>query len=238
MMILRSFLLLFSGLLAAFSPITSAKVGSEAIKSSVSLFMAKHIALVEEDYGGNVRIEFTISQLDSRLTMQSCPQPLTVKLKSQNTIGRINVRVSCQEKNVWSLYVPVEVDLFRPVVAAVMPVAKGTQLGHSQLEMREMNVGKLNGTYYTDISTVIGMQAKRNIRADKPIIAGYLEPPLMVKKGDSVQMTAQSGGLMVRIPGIALSDGQQGQQISVRNSQSNRVVEAKVSSHGQVIIAM
>ena len=237
-MIVRSFLLLFTGLIIAISPVASAAVSSEAIKSRVSHFMAEHIALVAEDYGNNVRIDFTINQLDPRLTMKNCPQALSAELKSQNTIGRINIRISCQQKNLWSLYVPVEVDLFRPIVTTVMPVAKGTLLTQSQLEMREMDISQLSGTYFTDINAVIGMQAKRPLRADKPIIAGYLEPPLMIKKGESVQMTAQSRGLMVRIPGIALSDGHHGEQIRVRNSQSNRVVEARVSSHGQVTIPM
>ncbi|NEP50997.1 MAG: flagellar basal body P-ring formation protein FlgA, partial [Moorea sp. SIO3C2] len=53
----------------------------------------------------------------------------------------------------------------------------------------------------------------------------YLEQPLLIKRGDSVVVTARTGTLTVKMPGTALMDGHRGEQISVRNKQSNRVVD-------------
>ncbi len=238
MMIVRSFFILFSTLTCLLSGAAYGDVDAEEIKAQVSLFMDQHIALLAEDYGDAVRIEYTVNSLDSRLSMKDCPDTLETELKSRSNIGRVNIRVSCNELNPWSLYVPVDVDLYRPVVTTISPIAKGEMLTRGELEMREMDISQLNGSYFTVMEEVTGMQAKRPIRADKPVIANYLEPPLLIKKGEQVQMTARSGGLIVKIAGIALMDGHKGQQISVRNNQSKRVVEARVSGPGQVSIQL
>ena len=238
MMIVRSFFILFSALICLYTGFSYGDVGADDIKARVSLFMDEHIALLAEDYGDTVRIEYSVNSLDSRLAMKDCPDELKTELKSRNNIGRVNIRISCNEQNPWSLYVPVDVDLFRPIVTTISPIGKGEVLSRYELEMREMDISQLNGAYYTDMDEVLGMQAKRPIRADKPVIANYLEPPLLIKKGEQVQMTARSGGLVVKIAGVALMDGHKGQQISVRNNQSKRVVEARVSGPGQVAIAL
>ena len=60
----------------------------------------------------------------------------------------------------------------------------------------------------------------------------------MIKRGESVVMTAKSGALQVRIQATALTDGHAGEQISVRNKQSKRVVEARVIGPGKVSVVM
>ncbi|ARN73066.1 flagellar basal body P-ring formation chaperone FlgA [Oceanicoccus sagamiensis] len=237
-MIVRSFFIIFSALICLFNSMAYGDIGADDIKARVNVFMDDHIALLAEDYGDNVRIEYSINNLDSRLAMKDCPDELETELKSRNNIGRVNIRVSCNEQNPWSLYVPVEVDLYRPIVTTLIPVAKGEIISRSVLEMREMDISRLNGTYFTQMDDVTGMQAKRPLRADKPVTANYLEPPLLIRKGEQVQMTARSGGLVVKIAGVALTDGHKGEQISVRNNQSKRVVEARVSGPGQVAIQL
>jgi flagella basal body P-ring formation protein FlgA len=220
------------------SQTATAAMSSSDIKSTVDQFMQQHIARLSSSYGDTVRIEFQIKSLDPRLSLADCGAPLDTELTSQNSIGRVNIKVSCLQQQRWSIYVPVEIDLFRPVVATVLPVARGEQLTAGHLELREMNISNINGSYFVDPAEVIGMQAKRVLSADQAVVAQYIELPVVVKKGESVLMTAQTSGLVVKIPAIALSDGRIGQQISVRNKQSKRVVEARVSAPGQVTVTM
>lgn len=234
----RSFLLLFSVLLSLYSLQAASATDSKAILSRADQFLLKHVAELEGFYDDATRIEFHISPLDSRLAMADCPKPLDAKLKSQNTIGNINLKISCPEGRPWSLYVQAKVSLYRSVVTSVMPIAKGTIINDGHLEMREVDTSKLNGSYFISFDEVINMQASRNLRADKVIVAYHLSLPIVIKKGDAVLMTAQGKGLLVKIPGQALMDGRKGQQISVRNNQSKRTVEAKVSGPGQVMITM
>lgn len=238
MMIVRSFLLLFSVVPVFFGVAAHAGTNSEQIFASVSAFMTDYHRQLSKQYGDAARIEYDISKIDPRLTMAHCPEPLVVKLKSLTQIGRVNAKVSCEETSHWSVYVPIHIKLFRQVVVAAVPMDRGTLLTETMLQLREMDVSRLRGTYYTRLEDVAGMQTRRSISPDIPLTSQQIEQPIMIRRGEAVQVTANSGGLEVKIAGIALMDGRVGQQISVRNRQSKRVIEAKVVAPGQVIVPM
>lgn len=222
----------------AVSTTTYAAVDAGMIIAAANDFLARHSADLEQQYGNSVRIETSVDRVDNRLQMADCDQPIAATLKSTRTIGRINIQVSCEGANRWTLYVPAEVKLFRPVVVLAGPVARGTALSADDLELRDMDISRLNGSYFTDPGEVVGLVARRLLAADRPLTAAWLKPPIVVHKGDAVILTATGGGLTVKMPGIALADGETGQQISVRNAQSNRVVEAEVTGPGQVQVPM
>lgn len=237
-MLTRGLLILLFGLVCLASQAVVASVSSDDIVTAIQPFMDRHTEQLTSDHGGQSRIDYEIRSLDSRLALAACATPLVIENKSAGTIGRINLKVSCEAQARWSIYVPVEVSLFKLVVISAIPVAKGDTLDSGHLDLREMNVSRLNGTYYSDFADVVGMQARRPLKADRPVIAQHIEPPVIIKRGESVLMTATSSGLVVKIPGIALKNGRKGQQISVRNKQSNRIVEAIVKAPGQVSVTM
>lgn len=237
-MILRSFLVAISLMLLASGQFVAASVGNEEIERTVSQFMTDYITRLSSNYGDDVKIDYEISAIDPRLSMADCGSPLSTTVKSQHSVGKINVQVSCTAKRRWSLYIPVNVNLYRPVVAVVTPVARGVRLAEQHLELREVDVSRLNGSYFVEVDQVLGMEAKRPLPADKILKSSHLQRPLLIRRGETVVMTAESGPLSVKITGEALADGHLGQQISVRNSQSKRVVDAKVSAYGQVTIVM
>lgn len=237
-MIVRSFLLLFSSLLATFSQSSQASIRTEQIYAAVKTFLSSHQQHLLTQYGSSVRVDYEISRLDPRLSMADCAQPLTAVLQSNSKIGRINIKVSCEKGSPWSLYVPAHVKLYRAVVVTTAPVARLTALSKSLLELRELDVSTLRGSYFTDIKRVIGMQAKRALLPDVPVTANQIEPPIIVKKGEMVLITANSGSLIVKTPAKALMDGRLGQQISVQNRRSKRIVDATVVAPGRVEVPM
>lgn len=242
-MIVRSFLTQFHRLLLiagmSHASLSFGTVDAEQIAAAATAFLEQHSRQLSQQYGEQTRIDYRLLGLDNRLSMAACNQPLATELKSLRAIGRINIQVRCDSPQTqWTLYVPAEIQMLRPVVTLSRPVGRNVPLAASDLELREMDVSLLMGTYYTDIDEVIGMEARRQLRADQVVTAEQLQPPVVIHKGDEVILTANSSGLTVKMPGIALRDGQQGQQISVRNSQSNRIVEAEVIGPGQVEVAM
>lgn len=235
---LRNFLVLFSGICTLFSNLGNAAINSQHIESRVAQFLEAQRPELHTQYGPQAGITFSINALDPRLSMADCPQALHIEQKSDKSIGRINLKVSCQSSVRWSIYVPVDIQVTIPVVTAISPVARGEQLSGAMLQLQTRNISRINGTYYTRIKDIEGMQAKRPLKPNQPIFAAQLQPPLVIKKGESVLVSANSGPLSVKITGVALMDGYMGQQISVRNSKSKRVVEGKVIAPGQVQVAM
>lgn len=241
-MIVRSFLILLRLILLPVAVLAcdaaQGAVGPGQIKAAADRFLAGYSRQLQKRYGGNTRVTYSIDRLDNRLSMADCPVALTAQRNSIRKVGRINVQVQCDSKVRWTLYVPAEIKLFRRVVTLVGPVSRGQALTAGDLELREVDTARLTGEYFTDIDAAVGMVARRLLRADRPLLAANLKPALMVHKGDAVILTANSGGLTVKMPGVALRDGGEGEQISVRNTQSKRVVEGRVVAPGQVEVPM
>ena len=238
LMKVRHFLQRFNCLILLISCGAYGNTTANDVRLAVNTYLSAHSEQLLTRYGKDVRVEFRIGHLDSRLRMANCNIPLEAQPNSPDSVGRVNIKVSCKGTTPWSIYVPSHVDLYRPVVMPIMPLARGTKLSDAHVELREINIAKLKGSYYTRIEDVIGMEAKRQIKPDKALSSRHLQPPVMILKGEVVFMTASSGALRVKIPGIALSDGRKGQQISIRNRQSKRIVEAKVMGPGQVAVVM
>ncbi|NQD96748.1 flagellar basal body P-ring formation protein FlgA, partial [Pseudomonas sp. CrR25] len=78
----------------------------------------------------------------------------------------------------------------------------------------------------------------RPLLPDQVVAPVYVEQAEVVRRGDQVVIRARSLTINVRMPGEALSDGAIGQQISVRNQGSQRVIKARVTGPGQVEVAM
>lgn len=237
-MILRSFLTLLIAVITIMSPYGHAAVTSQEIQASSEAFLSKYIADIQSSYPNASRIEYHVKSLDSRLSMANCPNALDVTLKSATRIGNISLKVSCLGQYPWSIYVPAEVKLYAPAATSLITLARGTIIRREQLQLQETDISRLSSAYYSSLQQVIGMQVKRPIQPNAVITAGQLSKPLMVKRGESVMMTAQSGSLVVKIPGVAMRDGHEGEQIRVRNSKSKRIVDATVSGPGQVSVIM
>jgi flagella basal body P-ring formation protein FlgA len=237
-MILRSFLSIISLTTALFWQPSYASVDVNEIQLSAQSSLDAHHEQLLKQYGENVRIEASLGNIDPRLSLADCAEPLESTINGRATTGRINIKVSCPTGPRWSIFVPGKINLYREVITVLSPVNRGNTLSSAQLSLQEMNISLIHGQYFTQMDAVNGMQVKRTLRPGQPILASQLEPPIVIKKGDSVVVTASSGTLDVKSPGIALMDGRKGQQISVKNRRSKRVVETRVTGPGQVAVTM
>ncbi|MDF3194440.1 MAG: flagella basal body P-ring formation protein FlgA [Gammaproteobacteria bacterium HGW-Gammaproteobacteria-13] len=185
------------------------------------------------------RHEIQINRLDPRLRLPLCPQPLTTTLESPaEPIGRVTLRVRCDGDAPWTVFVPGQVRLYREVVIASRPLKRDNLLTDMDVVLAERDVGLLNQGYLTALKQAIGKKLTRPLLPDQVLAPIHVQAAEAIRKGDQVVISARSGGISVRMPGEALSDGTIGKQISVRNQRSNRVIRARVVGPGQVEVAM
>ena len=133
---------------------------------------------------------------------------------------------------------PVDVAVYRPVVVAARPLARGEVLTEADLLSSELDVTRLHGAYLTDIASAIGQEVKRPLAAQAVLSQPALQAPLLVRRGEAVSIRAGGAALSVHMNGVAMTDGRLGQPIRVRNSASNRIVDAKVVGPGATEVAM
>ena len=225
-------------LAAQFGCIAQAATTADDIYAVASTFVAEYQAELKKQYGPSTRIETQINPLDPRLALAECPVPLSSKMKAGGSNSRINLKVSCDQGKRWSVYVPVTISTYQQVITSLRPIPRGTTVQSTDLKLREVNTSRLQGSYFTDTSPLIGMVSKQMINSGSIILDHHVVPPVLIKKGDSVLVTAKTSGLLVKMPGIALTDGRKGDQIRVKNKQSQRTIDARVIGPGQVKVLM
>lgn len=185
------------------------------------------------------RYEINVNPLDPRLRLAACDSDLTQSLESPaQPVGRVTVRVSCPGSAPWTLFVPAQVHLLLPVVVSTRPLDRETIIGADDITLIEQDIGPLSRGYLTSPELVIGRKMTRALRAGQPLTPALLQVAESIKRGDQVVISARSGAINVRMPGEALSGGTLGQQISVRNLGSQRVIKARVMGPGQVEVEM
>jgi flagella basal body P-ring formation protein FlgA len=185
------------------------------------------------------RHEIQINRLDPRLRLPLCDQDLSTSLESPaQPIGRVTLRVRCDGSSPWTVFVPGQVRLYREVVTAIRPLKRDNVVTEMDVSLAERDVGLLNQGYLTSLQQAIGKKLTRPLLPDQVLAPVHVQQAEVIRKGDQVVISARSGGISVRMPGEALSDGALGKQISVRNQRSKRVVKARVTGPGQVEVAM
>src|SRR5690606_19977912 len=102
------------------------------------------------------------------------------------------------------------------------------------IELQRINIANARRGYYNRPSEVIGMAAKRRIRAGQTITPALLEQAMAVKRGQPVKIVASQDGIEASTSGEALSDGLPDEIIRVRNVRSGKVIDAKVVEEGVV----
>lgn len=185
------------------------------------------------------RHEVRVNRLDPRLRLPLCDQPLTTTLESPaQPLGRVTTRVRCDGSAPWTVFVPAEVRLYRPVVVLTRPLKRMSVVKAADLSLVERDIGQLGQNFLTDPTQAIGKKLTRQLGSGQILLSTHLQVAEVIRRGDQVVISARGSTVNVRMPGEALTDGAPGQQINVRNLRSQRVVRARVIGPGQVEVAL
>ncbi len=235
-MIHRAFLLALALPLAA--PAHAAKWQShEALKQQVHSFIEQQLQAERMQPLSPERFQIHVNNLDGRLRLAECEDKLELAVTSPPPIGhQVTTRVSCIGETPWTIYLPVRIDLFAEVSVASRNLERGQVITEADVEVRLMNIAQAGNGFTEDTERLVGMTLKRPLRAGETLRLSHLQPTKVVARGDKVVVEARSNGLTVVAEGSALAAGHVGEQIRVRNLQSNRVVSATVVAAGRVEI--
>lgn len=122
-----------------------------------------------------------------------------------------------------------------PVLA--QPLARGAIIREDGIIEKDFKRSPAGFDYITDRGMLIGMAAKRPLRAGVPLRISDIQQPDIVKKGDLVTVAFEAPGLSLSIRGKALEDGKYGQAVRVMNTQTNRTFEGVALAAGYVLVS-
>ncbi|MDR1482564.1 MAG: flagellar basal body P-ring formation chaperone FlgA [Synergistaceae bacterium] len=151
------------------------------------------------------------------------PGARSVALKLTGDDGR---RVKRQVKLRW----------FQPVVYSVNAIQRGSEADLADLRMRIDEIGMI-GTYVWLPEQIAGAELRQSIGVGRPITAGDVNRPDLVKPGSSVTLMARVNGLGIEAHGIAMQRGGIGDVIKVKNLSSKKILSGKIIDAGLVLIS-
>lgn len=240
----RLFFTCFHVLIACVLPVMEVVASGDAIedpqalRAQVESFL--HKTLRSEYLGTKPEdTQITVSKMDPRLRLPKCAEPIHQEIASSRPYGsNLSVKVTCDGNRSWAVYVPARVETYAEVAVLARSLERGTILTAADVTTARMNVAQAGTGQIRDADQAVGMELRRRLQAGEALRLTHLKSPQVVKKGERVVLEAGSGVISVVTSGTALANGQVGDQIRVRNENSNRVIDAEVIGPGKVRVVM
>ncbi|MGO1297183.1 MAG: flagellar basal body P-ring formation chaperone FlgA [Vibrio sp.] len=179
------------------------------------------------------KVNAVAADIDRRVYATQCPRPLHTSSSSHNgSASHITVLVECAADN-WKLYVPVKLTLRVPMVTAATSLARGQIITSQNISISMEDMLRFRRQGFTVPDMLFGAKLKRSLQIGDVITQNDV---CIICRNDTVIIHAGSGGMSITTKGTALSDGILGEQIKVKNNKSNRIIDAKVSGVGKVLV--
>ncbi|NMD52046.1 flagellar basal body P-ring formation protein FlgA [Shewanella sp. DNRA4] len=227
--------------LSIFAFFLSTAAKAEPVIPSVSAISELAKALINEKIAvpANAKVDINPQTVDNRMLPAQCTSPIRVELASEREISRNNtIKVSCDTPDLaypWQIFMSVRVDILFPVVVATETLAPGELISPSQVEIRYVDQNSLRGMQFSDTNQLTGVRVKRRVAKNYPIFANNL---CFVCKNDTVSIYVRSNNFVLKTVGEALQDGNIGDQIRIKNSSSNKELDAIITAIGEVEVRM
>lgn len=227
-------LLLVAGLLPG---VVHAAEAEEQIDQALERHFTQAVASETEAQGWQgARFSHTSTPLNSTANLPACKQAVAVSRVDDNPslLARQRLEISCPDQPGWTVTASSQVSIFLPAVFSSRAIERGQTISAEQLTLQELDIGKAQRGFFDDIDDVVGMGAKRRIRANQALSPGLLAMPLLVRRGQQVKILASHDGIEASTMGEALENGRRKAVIRVRNLSSGKTIEAKVLDTGIV----
>lgn len=198
-------------------------------------------SLLAEIYGveaRDLRLKFATTD-EELLSMSEHGRRVIVRPTSSRSSARASaeVRVLSGERTIASGTVSAEVEVRRRVLVAGGDVDRGDTLRGSMVREVEMWVTP-GGGEATRLEQAVGMTMQTKLREGDVVRAGDLESPVVVQRGDLVDVIALNGGVSVQVKARARSEGRVGERIELRLEGSRRSFVARVDGPGRAVIVL
>ena len=122
-----------------------------------------------------------------------------------------------------------------PVLAA--DVKAGDVISAADIEYVTRRKDSVATNALTSEDQLVGMTPRRTAAAGQPLQGNDLEAPMLVRKGQTVTVTLNTGAIALSLQGRAMQNGGTGDTIRILNPASNQVVEGVVTGLQSVAVA-
>ncbi|MDA8092394.1 MAG: flagellar basal body P-ring formation chaperone FlgA [Betaproteobacteria bacterium] len=200
-----------------------------AIRQAVRDYVRAHAAQLP----GTVKL--SVGTIDPRLELPRCAHLKAFVPVGGRLWGNSSVGVRCLSPD-WSLYVPVDVQVFAPVVVAARPLPQGQVISPGDVTLRKEDLSQLPNGVLSDPAQPVGRILTYGVPAGYALRLDILRAPLVIHLGQNVTLAATGQGFTVTSQGRALANAAVGQPVPVRVP-SGSIITGIATGQGTVAVA-
>lgn len=187
------------------------------------------------------RIDAQVSAQHAKL-LQSRRNILKIGGGSEPWLGKQEfiLQVKSGNQNT-TIHIMAQVETPPMIVVAKGPVRRDQILTESMLTFAPLPMNGEQSKYFTELDLVVGKQLRRSLSTNQPVTEEFLGEPIVVQRGQLVEVEAVAGAVAVKTSGKSLSNGAVGELIDVEladnANKDRRKLKATVVGTGRVQIA-
>lgn len=179
------------------------------------------------------RDQIKIRSISYRQHYQLPPGKLDLRVsapKHTDWIGAIPFQVDAyiNGRRVQRMSVPAHIEVWGDVIVAAKPLARRQPLAHDDIKIKRMNLSRVPKNAMLGKDQVIGNRTTTAIAPNAVICTDDIEMPPAVRRGDVIQLVAESPMLRITTKGVAKDKGAVGDRIRVLNIRSKKVIYAQI----------
>jgi flagella basal body P-ring formation protein FlgA len=182
-----------------------------------------------QDMPGKVSIK--VDEIDPRIFLLSCPQLEAFLPTGASMMGKTSIGIRCNEKNNWSLFIPVSITSKMNMLVSSKPLQQGQVIGAGDFSIQTGEISQPG--IVTDEAQVVGKVIKFSMGAGQLLKQEMFRPPYVITQGQSVQIISEGHGFRLRSEGQAMNNAAAGQSAQVKVP-SGKIISGTAKSAGIV----
>jgi flagella basal body P-ring formation protein FlgA len=177
------------------------------------------------------KLNITATPIADRLQFKQCTQPLQGKIIGNKIKSKTSVKVFCEDNENWDVYIRLKVEVLMPLIIASKALTQGEILSDDNMELVYRARSQVRGSVFSTTAILNGARMKKNVSSQKSIRHKDI---CYVCEDDKVTIIADQNGLIIKASGIALTDGNIGDSVQVKNLRTQRIVIGTVHALKEV----
>lgn len=134
-------------------------------------------------------------------------------------------------QTVWAAF---QVELFDLVPVLVRDVRRGELLGSDLIETRRVRISAQEAGAFLAPEKLVGASAVRDLAAGRGVVEADVKRALLVRQGDTVELSVRKGPILARATATALQGGAIGDKVRVSTGDKNRSITGVIVGRNQI----
>lgn len=132
--------------------------------------------------------------------------------------------------------VKLEVKIYELVPVAAKHLKQGDEITSADFTLERLETTLLKKQNYSK-NELIGRTMANNVRRGETIALSDTKGPLLIKRGDMVELSVISGAVRIRANAVSLQDASAGDRVRIKRDGESKVLQGIVAKDGSVVIA-